>query len=178
MEVGLIPLPEIIHEIQSTSIQVLQAIRAQSNLQPKASKLPPLVPVVIDTSQARHGKFLVDNSEKRKQELSQFITEVLESGHLSTHDALKLRGCMQFASGQLYGRAVRLCMALVSNHAYTPGGSRASSELSRSLSRCRDALNVEQPRVVNRSTGSTWLVFTDASSRAMRIPVVQVLEDF
>ncbi len=43
LECGLVAPPETIHVLESDSHQILQAIRAQSNLQPKASHLPPLV---------------------------------------------------------------------------------------------------------------------------------------
>ena len=43
-ENGAIPPPSTLSEITSSSTQVLQAARSQTGLQPKASKIPPIVP--------------------------------------------------------------------------------------------------------------------------------------
>ena len=133
------------------------------------SKAPPFsdvcsaLGVVINVSGLHQGILTVDNSDKRKKELSSFISGILTSGRLTTCDALRLRGRMQFASGQLYGRAVRICMAQVTNHAYTPGCTQVSRELAHSLERYLAALLVERPRTVLKATGDTWFLFTDAS---------------
>ena len=133
------------------------------------SKAPPFsdlcsaLGVVINVSKLHQGVLTVDNSDRRKKELSNFISNILSVGHMSTSDALRLRGRMQFASGQLYGRAVRVCMAQVTNHAYTPGCTKLSRELSHSLDRYLAALIVDKPRHVLKTTGSTWYMFTDAS---------------
>ena len=69
------------------------------------SKAPPFsdlcnaLGVVINVSKLHKGILTVDNSERRKKELSNFISNILSSGHMSTSDALRLRGRMQFASG-------------------------------------------------------------------------------
>ena len=115
--------------------------------------------VVIDVSELHRGRLTVDNSERRKKELSSSIFNILSSGHMSTSDALRLRGRMQFASGQLYARSVRVCMGQVTNHAYTPGCTKLTKELTRSLERYLAALLVDKPRVVLKSTGATWYIY-------------------
>lgn len=135
----------------------------------EGSKAPPFdktcsaLGVVINVSALHRGSLSVDNSEGRKSEMSSFISRILSSGHLSTCDALRLRGRMQFASGQLYGRAVRVCMGHVTNHAYTPGSTKLSRELEDSLKRYLAALKMDKPRSVHKSSDTTWYIFTDAS---------------
>ena len=45
-------------------------------------------------------KVLIDNTSGRENDLLQWLDEVISSGKLNRHDALKLRGKVQFAAGQ------------------------------------------------------------------------------
>lgn len=71
-------------------------------------------------------------------------------------------GWEQFVSGQLYGRAVWVCMGHVTSHAYAPGRTSIGGELARSLERSLAALFMDKPRTVHKSRSATWYVFTDA----------------
>ncbi len=57
-----------------------------------------------------HGKTWIDNTESGKSDLSLCIKEVLSTVDLSTAEALRLRGRMQFASGQLFRRLSRTAL--------------------------------------------------------------------
>ena len=50
-------------------------------------------------------------------------------------EALKLRGRMQFADSQIFGRAGKLCLKAVSDHAYKARTKNLNDEAKRSLER-------------------------------------------
>ena len=108
--------------------------------------------VTIDVSLMHQGRVLVDNTESRKRELGDFIDHVVTTRKLNSADALKLRGRMQFTSGQLFGR-----VAKVTSHAYRSGSTEASESLISSLVFFKTFL------LVSPSLSQTWTVFTDAS---------------
>ena len=65
--------------------------------------------IQIDLSSFHRGFVEFSNTEKRQLELCQLIDSILASRTLSSADALKLRGRLQFADGQLFGRIGKLC---------------------------------------------------------------------
>ena len=119
--------------------------------------------VNIDVSSMRQGTVLIDNTEARKKELGEFIEKVVSTKKLSSVDALKLRGRMQFTAGQLFGRVAKTCLARVTNHAYRSSTSEASDALISSLVLFKKFLLAQKPRAVTAAMLQTWLVFTDAS---------------
>ena len=56
------------------------------------------------------------NTGVRVAELSEQIEEILASKELSRIDGEKVRGRLQFASGQVFGRSVRNQLRLLSCH--------------------------------------------------------------
>ena len=119
--------------------------------------------VNIDVSLMRQGTVLIDNTEARKKELGDFIEKIVTTKKLSSVDALKLRGRMQFTAGQLFGRVAKTCLARVTNHAYRSNTSDVSDPLISSLVLFKRFLLAQKPRVVTVAMLQTWLVFTDAS---------------
>ena len=119
--------------------------------------------VNIDVSSMRQGTVLIDNTEARKKELGEFIEKVVSTKKLSSVDALKLRGRMQFTAGQLFGRVAKTCLARVTNHAYRSSTSEAGDALISSLVLFKKFLLAQKPRAVTAAMLQTWLVFTDAS---------------
>ena len=119
--------------------------------------------VNIDVSLMRQGTVLIDNTEARKKELGDFIEKIVTTKKLSSVDALKLRGRMQFTAGQLFGRVAKTCLARVTNHAYRSNSSDVSDPLISSLVLFKRFLLAQKPRVVTAAMLQTWLVFTDAS---------------
>ena len=69
--------------------------------------------VEIDCTSWKKGHVWFANTERRVKELADTIDEVLRSGRLTKQAALVLRGRMQFAKAQLWGRAARLCLSAV-----------------------------------------------------------------
>ena len=66
--------------------------------------------VTIDVSLMHQGTVLIDNTEARKKELGEFIEKIVTTRKLSSVDALKLRGRMQFTAGN--------CSAGLPRHAW------------------------------------------------------------
>ena len=79
---------------------------------PFASKFKALG-VEVDLSSWKSGLVRFSNTEQRAAELSEKISEILHAGKLSVPEALSLRGRMQFANSQLWGRASKLCLNAV-----------------------------------------------------------------
>ena len=65
--------------------------------------------VNIDVSLMHQGRVLIDNTEARKRKLGEFIDKIVGTRKLSSADAVKLRGGMQFTAGQLFGRVAKTC---------------------------------------------------------------------
>ena len=84
--------------------------------------------VSIDLSSWQHGYVLFDNTPGRKQELAESISSHLKSGEISRHEAVRLRGRLQFACGQLFGRVSRSVLAMLTQHAYSNSGPRRMSK--------------------------------------------------
>ncbi|CAE7844912.1 unnamed protein product, partial [Symbiodinium necroappetens] len=115
--------------------------------------------IKIDTSEARLGMFKMENTLKRVNELVQSLDAVLASGKLSHSECEKLRGRLQFASGQLFGRRAKVALHQLSRH---HGGRLGES----SLEACRflrDMISSNKSRVLSRQLGNTVHVYVDAS---------------
>ncbi|OLP89189.1 hypothetical protein AK812_SmicGene29352 [Symbiodinium microadriaticum] len=115
--------------------------------------------IKIDTSEARLGMFKMENTLKRVCELVQSLDAVLTCGKLSYGECEKLRGRLQFASGQLFGRRAKVALHQLSRH---PGGRLGES----SLEACRflrDMISSNKSRVLSRQLGNTVHVYVDAS---------------
>ena len=80
-------------------------------------KAPPFSPAVtalgvsVGVSDLHQGLVLIDNTEKRALELLDTISSVIQSGRMTKKEALRLRGRMQFASGQIFGRVAKRCLS-------------------------------------------------------------------
>ena len=119
--------------------------------------------VTIDVSRLHMGLVEIDNTQSRKDDLSKFGESILATGTLTSVEALKLRGRMQFTAGQLFGRVARMCLKQVTQHAYRAAGAQVSAETSLALTRYSKFLVVGKPRSITKSLNDTWFVYTDAS---------------
>ena len=86
--------------------------------------------IQIDLSNFPAGFVNFTNTPKRVDELSTSIARSLEKGTMTVLECQKLRGRMQFADGQLFGRAGKLCMKAISDHAFVHGAGKIRSEWS------------------------------------------------
>ena len=119
--------------------------------------------VEIDLTSWGSGEVRFANTPQRIAELNETISKVLKSKKLATQDALSLRGRMQFAHSQLWGRSAKLCLNAVTTHAYSDHGDDVGETLAYFLEIFRDRLKASRPRVVTPAWDSPMFVFTDAS---------------
>ncbi|CAL1148965.1 unnamed protein product [Cladocopium goreaui] len=119
--------------------------------------------VQFDVSRLHQGLVKVANTESRRDELAQALDQAVTSKSLAKLEALRLRGRMQFASGQFYGRLARRCLAVVTQHAYGSESSTLAEAAIHALSRFRDMLVNGVPRMISSKATTTWFIFTDAS---------------
>ena len=76
-------------------------------------KAPDFAPVFqalgvnVNVSSMGGGLVTIGNAETQRQELIKFIDEVLRSRRLSKAEALRLRGRLQFVSGNVFGRIAK-----------------------------------------------------------------------
>ena len=130
---------------------------------PEFSNTAQALGVRVDVTNMHLGEVWVDNTESRKSDLSSCIQGVLQSGVLGTAEALKLRGRMQFTTGQLFGRLSRTALSKVTHHAYRSNVARISKDLQSALFLHDKFLLAGKPRLVSCGMRDTWFVFTDAS---------------
>ena len=74
--------------------------------------------ISINVSDMRKNVVRFDNTDNRKAELVQALKKILDEGKLGAKEALRLRGRLQFASGQIFGRVAKAALGAVTNHAY------------------------------------------------------------
>jgi hypothetical protein len=69
--------------------------------------------VVINVSALQNGLVTIGNTESRRNELIQSLLEILKERRLTRHEALKLRGRLQFAAGNIFGRVAKRALSVV-----------------------------------------------------------------
>lgn len=119
--------------------------------------------VEIDCSRWLDGVVSFANTRKRVDELAASIDKILESGRLSVQSALVLRGRMQFAKAQIWGRAAKLCLNAVTSHAYRRPSDVLDEHTCDCLRTFRNCLVSCRPREITPLWDVPFLVFTDAS---------------
>ena len=109
--------------------------------------------------------FMLDESRWliQRKEIAGLITEILDARELRKMDALKLRGRMQFAAGQLFGRTARKSLSVVTHHAYHAESPKLSPAAISALMKFRDMIASAEPRYISALKSGTWFIFTDAS---------------
>ena len=63
--------------------------------------------IELDLSSAAKGWAVMKNTDCRRSELVECLEAILKRGHISRSEVDKVRGRLQFASGQLFGRLSR-----------------------------------------------------------------------
>eukprot|EP00438_Fugacium_kawagutii_P025712 Skav210468 [mRNA] locus=scaffold737:33999:35231:+ [translate_table: standard] len=116
----------------------------------------------VNFSKSSEGCIAFSNTEKRVHELVTAITSFLDSGAMTVVEAQRLRGRMQFADGQLFGRVGSLCMRAITQHAFENGGGKLKDDSCRALKRFAECLKLAVPRLIQRAADETWYIFTDA----------------
>ena len=107
------------------------------------------------------GIVMVGNTPNRIDELCHHIKQVCEAGKLSVKSAQKLRGRMQFADAQIYGRLGKQCMRVLSEFASNVKQDLDQHAL-RSLRLFGRLLKESPPRPLQATSDEVVLIFTDA----------------
>ena len=118
--------------------------------------------VCFDLSLSSERKMRVFNTESRRASLLEQLSQATQRGSVTRHDAMSLRGRLQFADSCLHGRAGSLALKRLAEHAYGHS-SKLSDELVASLTLMRGRLEVNRPRDINPDPEKVWYVFSDAS---------------
>ena len=117
--------------------------------------------VKFDFGESSNLTCKIANTEKRIAELKAALQEVVESGKIAKGAAQKLRGRMQFAEGQIFGRTGKRCIKVLSEHA-TGRREILASRSVEFLQHFMDLLTCAGPRVVQLDRGTPMMIFTDA----------------
>ena len=75
--------------------------------------------VLFEIDQTGSGVLKVRNTERRRTELTSLIQGFLGSGIMTQKEALQMRGRLQFAQAQFFGRLGRRCLDEITRHAYS-----------------------------------------------------------
>jgi hypothetical protein len=73
--------------------------------------------VIFDLKGSNNYLCKISNTASRVEELSGEIQRLLENGFIVQNEAQKLRGRMQFAESQVYGRTGKRCIACLRDFA-------------------------------------------------------------
>ena len=118
--------------------------------------------VSFDLRDACRGVLKVQNTQKRIDELVEFLTQVRERKRLDRNETLKLRGRLGFADGFLHGRLGTLILKRLIDHAYG-STSYMDESMVNVLGWMVKRLQTAGPKKVDSCTVREWCVFTDAS---------------
>ncbi len=102
-------------------------------------------------------------TSERVEELVQDIANILLAGALPKAEGEKLRGRLQFASAQVFGRKLKRLLKVLSNHVTT--GRRSMSDLTTKgcLEQISTILALNIPRQVVASQADIFHIYVDAS---------------
>ena len=118
--------------------------------------------VKFDLSKVQsQAEVYISNTASRVSELTKEIDSVLEAGKLRRTLGNKLRGRMQFAENQVFGRLNRRCLKAISEHCVV-GSEKLNHQTMVLLEEFKRALSVSKPRTISAKLCDTWLIFTDA----------------
>ena len=118
--------------------------------------------VQINVERLSAGSVSICNTASRCEELIVALTKILETGNLGKQEALRLRGRLQFACGQLFGRVAKTALGVVTNHAYGGNSSRLNNKAILALTLHRHLLSCGRPRELKVSCDDSWYIQTDA----------------
>ena len=118
--------------------------------------------VQLDLRQSGSGICFVTNTAERVEELVTEIDEAMKSNLLPRKDGEKLRGRLQFASSQMFGRRFRRLLKVLSNHV-TAGRQTLSDRTHDCLSEIRGLLLKNAPRKVESLQAEVVHIYVDAS---------------
>jgi len=118
--------------------------------------------VEVDLLHSPSGRFEVKNTESRKEELICIMKDILSRMILTKAEGERLRGRLQFASNQIFGRRFRNCLKELNMHV-SRGFKMVSPELAEALNLMIALLHENVPRPID-SNFSDWVhIYVDAA---------------
>ena len=117
--------------------------------------------VEFDLTKFQRGFVEIGNTPRRRIELMELIDFTIKEGRLTQKQCLQLKGRMQFAEAQFYGRLGKSCLRELTRHAYS-GSTAVAGPLKNHLVSFRSLLGSETPRRVGRLSCRTFILLTDA----------------
>ena len=118
--------------------------------------------VQLDLRQSCHKLCFVTSTEERVEELVNELNGALHTNMLPRSEGEKLRGRLQFASSQVFGRKFRRLLKVLSNQ-----GTRGRKTLSQHTQSClrdiRELLIRNIPRKIKASQAEVLHIYVDAS---------------
>ena len=118
--------------------------------------------VLFEIDQTGSGVLRVRNTERRRKELTSSIAGFLDAGMMTQKEALQLRGRLQFAQAQFFGRLGRRCLKEITRHAHS-GRLKLSTSSKERLGEFGKFLSAAQPRLVGQVSCRTFMIPTDAA---------------
>lgn len=118
--------------------------------------------VQLDLRQSGDRLCLATNTEERVEELVTELDEALRTKILSRSEGEKLRGRLQFASSQVFGRKFRRLLKVFSNHV-TQRRKTLSQHTQSCLCDIRKLLTQNAPRKIEVSQAEVLHIYVDAS---------------
>ena len=117
---------------------------------------------VLGVRQSGDRLCFISNTDERGEELTNELDEALRTKTFSRCEGEKLRGRLQFASSQVFGRKFRRLPKVLSNHV-TQGRKRLSEHTQACLADIRKLLSQNAPRKIEASQAEVLHIYVDAS---------------
>ena len=108
------------------------------------------------------GLTTVNNTADRVRELCEQLDSILELGKLKKSDGERLRGRLQFASGQLFGRSARNNLRVLSKH-ISSNRLHLCNDTVTALNSLRHQLRSNLPRTIRGPMSDHIYIYVDAS---------------
>ena len=116
----------------------------------------------MDLRQSGDKLCFVTNTEERVEELVNELDGAIRTNILPRSEGEKLRGRLQFASSQVFGRKFRRLLKVLSNHV-TRGRKTLSQHIQSCLRDIRELLIQNTPRKIEASQAEVLHIYVDAS---------------
>ena len=114
------------------------------------------------------GEVLLGHTEKRKTELCEAVSDIIQRGKIDTKFAESLRGRMQWFEGYVFGRTAQRCVQTVGELSLR--SSRSSTLTQYELKCFRDLHErvLQSPPIeITPQVLDTWIVFTDGACEGL-----------
>ena len=119
--------------------------------------------VLISVNNMGRGWVKFGNTESRRKELLDSIGQFLSEGRMTKVTALTLRGRLQFASANIFGRIVRAALNAVTARAYSSSSLELKDDTCLALRLHSQLLADGRPRQLKAAERECWFLQTDAS---------------